>query len=142
MITVQGIKNGIVIDHIQAGKGIEVFNLLKLSEADFHVALIINAHSKKLGKKDMIKIENVIDINIDQLGFFDPNITINVIEDEKVSKKIDLKLPKRVKNIIRCINPRCITSVEGYVDNEFELIDEGKCEYRCIYCDDIYRPGR
>lgn len=139
MIMVEGIKNGIVIDHIAPGKGIEVFNLLNLSEADFHIAIIMNAQSKRMGKKDMIKIENVIDLNLDQLGFFDPNITINIIKEEKVVEKIDLKLPKRVKNIIKCKNPRCITSVEAYVENEFELIDEEKCEYKCIYCDDIYR---
>ena len=139
MLTVEGIKNGIVIDHIKAGRGIEVFNLLNLSEADFHVALIINAQSKKMGKKDIIKIENVIDIDLDQIGLFDPQITINVIEDEKLSKKIHLELPKRVKNTIKCINPRCITSVEAYVENEFELIDEAKGEYKCIYCDDIYK---
>ena len=139
MLTVEGIKNGIVIDHIKAGRGIEVFNLLSLADADFHVALIINAQSKKMGKKDIIKIENVIDIDLDQIGLFDPQITINVIEDEKLSKKIHLELPNRVKNTIRCINPRCITSIETYVENEFELIDEEKGEYKCIYCDDIYK---
>ncbi|KDR96060.1 aspartate carbamoyltransferase regulatory subunit [Peptoclostridium litorale DSM 5388] len=139
MLTVEGIKNGIVIDHIKAGRGIEVFNLLNLADADFHVALIINAQSKKMGKKDIIKIENVIDIDLDQIGIFDPQITINVIEDEKLSKKIHLELPNRVKNTIRCINPRCITSIETYVENEFELIDEEKGEYKCIYCDDIYK---
>ncbi|MZQ76166.1 MAG: aspartate carbamoyltransferase regulatory subunit [Peptoclostridium sp.] len=139
MLVVEGVKNGIVIDHIKAGKGIEVFNLLNLGEADFHVALIINAHSKRLGKKDMIKVENVMDLNLDLLGLFDPNITINVIENEKVTSKINLKLPQRVKNIIKCKNPRCITSVEPYIENEFELLDQESCEYRCVYCDEIYK---
>lgn len=139
MLTINSIKDGIVIDHIKAGCGIKIFNYLGLDKADFRVALIMNVESKKLGKKDIIKIENVIDLDYTVLGLLDPNITIDVIEKETIKEKISLKLPERVENVIKCKNPRCITSVEKYVPHVFYLIDEKKGEYRCKYCDEIYK---
>lgn len=138
MLNINGIVKGIVIDHIKAGLGIKIFNYLGLDKADFTVALIMNAPSTKLGKKDMIKIENVIDIDYTVLGFIDPNITIDIIEDEVIKEKIKLKLPNKVEDVIKCKNPRCITSIEKYVPNRFYLVDEHKGEYRCQYCDEIY----
>ena len=139
MLTINSMKSGLVIDHIKAGLGIKIFNYLKLDKADFTVALIMNVPSQKQGKKDMIKIENVIDIDFTVLGLIDPNITIVVIEDEHISQKIKLRLPEKVENVIKCKNPRCITSVEKYIPHIFYLIDESRGEYRCKYCDEIYR---
>lgn len=139
MLTITSIKNGIVIDHIGAGLGIKIFNYLGLDKADFSVALIINAESNKLGKKDIIKIENVIDIDFTVLGLIDPNITINVIENEVKTRKIKLEIPERVENVIKCKNPRCITSIEKYIPHIFYLVNADKGEYRCQYCDEIYK---
>lgn len=138
MLTINGMDKGIVIDHIRAGLGVKIFNYLNLDKADFTVALIMNAPSTKLGRKDMIKIENVMDIDYTVLGLIDPSITINIIENEKVTEKINLHLPEKVENIIKCKNPRCVTSVEKYVPHVFYLVDENKGEYRCKYCDEIY----
>lgn len=138
MVTINSINKGIVIDHIKAGLGIHMFNYLGLDKADFTVALIMNAPSNKLGKKDIIKIENVLDIDYAVLGLIDPNVTIDIIDGEEIKEKIKLKLPERVENVIKCKNPRCVTSVEGHIPHVFELTDEKKGEYRCIYCDDIY----
>jgi aspartate carbamoyltransferase regulatory subunit len=136
MVTINSIKKGIVIDHIRAGAGIKIFNYLGLEKVDFTVALIMNAESTKRGKKDIIKIENVIDIDFTVLGFIDPNLTINIIEGEVIKEKIKLKLPKIVENVIKCKNPRCITSVEASINHIFHLVDEKKGEYRCEYCDE------
>ncbi|MBU3090835.1 aspartate carbamoyltransferase regulatory subunit [Clostridium sp. CM028] len=137
MVTINSIKRGIVIDHIKAGVGLKIFNYLGLDNAQFTVALIMNAHSGKLGKKDIIKIENEIDIDFTVLGFIDPNITINIITGEKIENKVKLKLPDKIDNVIRCNNPRCITSVEQEILNSFYLANSEKGEYRCIYCDEI-----
>lgn len=137
MVTINSIKRGIVIDHIKAGLGIKIFNYLKLDKAQFTVALIMNAPSTKNGKKDIIKIENELDIDYTVLGFLDPSITINIIEDEKITQKLKLQLPERVENVIKCKNPRCVTSIEKYVPHIFHLVDENEGEYRCEYCDDI-----
>jgi aspartate carbamoyltransferase regulatory subunit len=136
MVTINSIKKGIVIDHISAGLGIKIFNYLKLDNVQFTVALIMNAPSTKGGRKDIIKIENEIDIDYKVLGLIDPFITINIIEDEVITKKVKLEMPKTVENVIICKNPRCITSVEK-VPHVFHLIDEAKGEYKCEYCDDI-----
>jgi aspartate carbamoyltransferase regulatory subunit len=141
MVTINSIKKGIVIDHIKAGLGVKIFNYLGLDNADYTVALIMNAPSNKLGKKDIIKIENTIDIDFQVLGYIDPNITIDVIEDEIITNKIHLKLPQRVEDVIKCKNPRCVTSVEKNVTNEFYLVDEKKGEYRCRFCDEKYTLG-
>lgn len=142
MLTINSIKEGIVIDHIRAGYGIKIFNYLGLDKADFSVALIMNVDSKKLGKKDIIKIENVIDIDFTVLGLIDPNITIDIIENEVRKKKIKLEMPDKVENIIKCKNPRCITSVEQSIDHIFHLINAETGEYKCIYCDEVNTLGR
>ncbi|MFA5576493.1 MAG: aspartate carbamoyltransferase regulatory subunit [Tissierellaceae bacterium] len=138
MLNINSITKGIVIDHIKPGYGIMIFEYLKLDKADFTVALIMNATSKKYGRKDIIKIENELDIDLAMLGFIDPNITVNIIENEKISEKINLSLPDRVESIIECKNPRCITSVERGITHKFVLIDEDKGIYKCEYCDQIY----
>jgi aspartate carbamoyltransferase regulatory subunit len=138
MVTINSIKKGIVIDHIKAGHGVKIFNYLGLDKADFTVALIMNAPSEKLGKKDIIKIENVIDIDYTVLGLIDPNITIDIIDGEVIKEKIKLKLPGKVENAIKCKNPRCVTATEKYVSHVFSLVDENKGEYKCQYCDEIY----
>lgn len=140
MLEITSIEKGIVIDHIQAGYGIQLFNYLKLDKAEYSVALIHNAFSKIMGKKDIIKINNAIDIDYDFLGLIDPHITINIIEDGKITEKVKLEVPKVVKNIIICKNPRCVTSIETYFDQVFHLVDKDKRSYRCEYCDDIVIP--
>ena len=111
MLNVDTIKNGLVIDHIRSGSGWRIFQWLGLDKAPFSSALIMNVPSKKTGKKDIIKIENVMDIDFSVLGFIDPNICVNVIRDEKISRKIKMELPTRVQNVFKCKNPRCITTV-------------------------------
>jgi len=140
-MNVQKIKNGLVIDHIRAGTGLRIFNWLKLDKAHFSVALIMNVVSDQMGKKDIIKIDNVIDIDYSVLGFIDPNITVNVVEDEHVSRKITLTLPEQVENVIKCRNPRCITSSENGIPHVFHLVDRKRAEYACEYCDELYRAG-
>lgn len=138
MLYIDSIANGIVIDHIKVGCGYKIFNYLGLDKADYRVALIMNAPSKKFGKKDLIKIENVMDLDFAMLGFIDPDITINVIEDEKIKEKINLSLPEKLENVLECKNPRCITSIEKNMDHVFLLVDEEKGLYKCGYCDHIY----
>lgn len=138
MVTINSIKKGIVLDHIKAGHGVKIFNYLGLDKADFTVALIMNAPSDKMGKKDIIKIENVIDLDYTVLGLIDPNITINVIDGELIYEKIKLKLPEKVENVIKCKNPRCVSTMENYVPHVFSLVNEEKGEYKCHYCDEIY----
>jgi aspartate carbamoyltransferase regulatory subunit len=113
---------------------------MKLDKADYTVALINNAFSKKMGKKDIIKINNVIDLDIDFLGLINPNITINIIKNDIIVKKVKLTVPEKVVNVIQCKNPRCVTSVENYADHIFHLVDPEKRSYRCDYCDDIVIP--
>lgn len=137
MVTINSIKKGIVIDHIQAGLGIKIFNYLNLDRANYTVALIMNAPSSKLGKKDIIKIENELDINYTVLGLLDPSITINIIDSENIVKKLKLELPGKVENIIKCKNPRCVTTIEANISQEFYLADREKAEYRCCYCDEV-----
>ena len=129
------IKDGIVLDHITAGKGMSIYNILKLDELDCTVALIKNADSPKLGKKDIIKISTLLDLDLDVLGYLDPGITVNVIRDGKVAERRHLALPERVVGVIKCKNPRCITSVEQEIVHEFKLTDREKKIYRCIYCE-------
>lgn len=138
MLKVDSINKGIVIDHITAGLGYEIFNELKLDKVEYTTALISNVPSKTLGKKDLIKIDNVVDLDLDMLGFIDPNITIVIIEDEKVSKKIKLTLPEKISGILKCKNPRCISTVENIEDITFYLTDKEKREYRCEYCETPY----
>ena len=142
MLTINSIKDGIVIDHITAGCGVEIFNYMGLDKVDFPVALIMNVDSKKLGKKDIIKIENIIDIDYTVLGLIDPNITIDVIENEVRKVKKKLEMPERVENVIKCKNPRCITSIELHVPQIFHLANGKTGEYKCEYCDEINTLGR
>src|SRR5699024_3112453 len=125
------------IDHIKPGYGLKIFEYLGLDEVDFTIALIMNAPSKKYGQKDIIKIQNVIDLDLAMLGFLDKNITVNIIEDEVISDKINISLPDKVVGIINCKNPRCITSEERDIVHKFVLIDKEKEIYKCDYCDHI-----
>ena len=134
MIIVQ-IKDGIVLDHITAGKAMDVYNILKLGKLDCTVAMIKNADSEKMVKKDIIKIGTLLDINFDVLGYIDPGITVNIIRDGKVAERRHLALPERVVGVIKCKNPRCITSIEQEIVHEFKLTDPVKKVYRCIYCE-------
>lgn len=138
MLSVNTIKNGLVIDHIRSGCGPRIFSWLGLDKANFRVALIMNVPSRKLDKKDIIKIDNIINIDYSVLGFIDPNITVNVVQNEEIVKKIDLVLPEKVENVIRCKNPRCITTSEPYLSQVFRLVNRERSEYRCEYCDELY----
>ena len=129
------IKNGIVIDHIQAGKGRAIYDFLELEQLDCSVALIRNVFSKKTGKKDIIKIDAVIDIDFDVLGYLTPSATVSIIKDEKIVDKKKIELPEVLKNVIKCKNPRCITSVEQGIEHVFKLVDKENKVYRCIYCE-------
>lgn len=142
MLSINSISKGIVIDHIKPGCGFVIFEALKLDTASFTVALIMKATSKKYGRKDIIKIENEIDLDLAMLGFIDPNITVNIIENEVITEKISLTLPKTVEGIIKCKNPRCISTEEKGLVHKFILIDESKGIYKCAYCDHIYSRER
>lgn len=134
-MNIDAILNGIVIDHINAGLAFRLYNLLDLDKLDCPVAIIKNVNSKKMGKKDIIKIDSEFPINIDVVGFVDPNATINVIKNGVLVEKLSTQLPEKLVNVIRCKNPRCITSVEQELDNVFELTDKENKVYRCLYCE-------
>jgi aspartate carbamoyltransferase regulatory subunit len=140
-LNIDKIRNGIVIDHIKAGLGIRIFDWLGLDKSSHMVAFMLNASSQKMGRKDIIKIDNDIDINFDILGLIDPNITVSIIENEKVTKKMKLKLPGKVENVILCKNPRCITSTENYIPHIFHMENPEERTYRCEYCDEIRFAG-
>lgn len=129
------IRNGIVLDHITAGKCMEIYDALGLGELECTVAIIKNADSVKLGKKDILKVFEVIDLDLDILGYIDPGITVNIIKDGRVAERKHLNLPEQVAEIIRCKNPRCITSVEQELPHVFKLTDRDQGIYRCIYCE-------
>ena len=133
------IRDGIVLDHITAGKGMDIYRILGLDKLECTVAMIKNADSEKMGKKDIIKIGEVIDLDFTVLGYIDPGITVNIIRDGARVKRERLSLPETVKNIIRCKNPRCITSCEQELDHVFRLSNAEKRVYRCIYCDNVAR---
>ena len=139
MLNIDSIQNGIVIDHIQAGKGMRIYELLELDKLDCCVALIKNARSSKMGRKDIIKIEGDLAINFDVLGFIDNNITVCTIKNGELVKKENIVLPRRIKNVVKCKNPRCITSTEENLDQIFVLCDEKAHRYRCLYCDQAYK---
>ena len=140
---IDSIKNGIVIDHITAGKGMEIYRLLDLDATDYSVALIKNASSSKMGKKDIIKVECPVDmLDLDILGFIDHNITVNIIKNGEIVDKKKLHLPKQIVNVIKCKNPRCITSIEHGLDQVFVLSNEEKEIYRCRYCDERYHASK
>ena len=134
-MNIDSIVNGIVIDHITAGKGKEIYNLLHLSSLDCMVALITNAASVKMGRKDIIKIDEAIELDTDALGYVDPGVTVSIICDGKTIEKKKLDLPLELEGVLHCKNPRCITSTEQELAPVFKLTDRTKREYRCIYCE-------
>lgn len=129
------IENGIVLDHIKAGQGMELYRILGLDSLDCQVALIKNADSGKMGKKDIIKVDQMIDVNLDAIGYVDPNITVNIIKDGKREKVSHIDPPEEIVDIIKCKNPRCITTTEQEIPHVFKLTDREKGIYRCIYCE-------
>ena len=143
MLNVGRIEEGFVLDHIKAGKSMQIYKYLGLDDLDCSVAIIKNASSNKMGKKDIMKIECPIDIiDLDILGFIDHNITINIIQNDKVVEKKRLELPKEITNVIKCKNPRCITSIEQELEHVFVLTDSEKEVYRCKYCEEKYDGRR
>ena len=132
---VDAIQNGIVIDHITAGKGMKIYDLLGLRDKEDSVALMLNVVSSKMGRKDIIKIDSVMPIDYDVIGYVDPGATVNIIKDGSLVEKTFVKLPKKLTNVIKCKNPRCITSVEQGLDQIFKLANEDGQVYRCIYCE-------
>ena len=137
-MNVNGVHNGIVLDHIKAGTAMTIYNLLQLDKLNCCVAIIQNVDSKKYGRKDIIKIDTELDLDLDMLGYIDSNITVNIIRNDERVKKIKLSLPETLTNVIQCKNPRCITSVEQEIKHMFKLVNKDKKAYRCIYCDAIY----
>ena len=134
-MNIDTIENGYVIDHIKAGNAMKIYELLELKGLDCQVALITNARSKKTNIKDLIKIGQLIDIDFEKLAFIDPNITVNIVKDNKIIEKRKLTLPEKLVNVTKCKNPRCITSTERDLDQIFKLTDREKQTYRCIYCE-------
>ena len=139
MLNISGLKEGIVLDHIQAGKSLDIYYNLGLDKLECEVAIIKNARSSKMGRKDIIKIEGALDqLDLKVLGYIDHNITVNIIKDNKIVEKKALKLPKKITNVIQCKNPRCITSIEQELPHVFVLTDEEHKIYRCMYCEEKY----
>lgn len=134
-MTIDSIKNGIVIDHIPAGKSMELYHYLKLDRADCSVAILKNVTSEKLGRKDIIKLDAILDLNWDVLGYLAPDCTVNIIRDGVNVEKRHLQLPEQLVGVIQCKNPRCITTIEQELTHIFKLTDRKKGVYRCIYCE-------
>lgn len=134
-MNIDSIRNGIVIDHITAGRGMEIYRLLGLDKLDCSIAIIKNVHSNKMGKKDIIKIDENIELDMNVLGYVDPGVTIDIIKDSKLVEKKRATLPREIKNVIFCKNPRCITSTEQELPHVFKLTDEKNRIFRCIYCE-------
>ena len=134
-MNIDTIENGYVIDHIQAGKAMEIYDLLELNQLDCEVALITNAKSKKTGKKDLIKIGELIELDFDKLAFIDPFLTVNIVKDAVIIEKKKLELPEKLVNVAKCKNPRCITSIERNLEQVFLLTNKEKKVYRCLYCE-------
>ena len=138
-MNIDGVKTGIVLDHIKAGKSMQIYELLGLDKINNCVAIIQNADSAKYGKKDIIKIDQIIDLDYDVLGYIDSNITVNIVKDGKLERKHHMELPQTLKNVVKCKNPRCITSVEQEIVHTFKLVDKENKVYRCIYCDSEHK---
>ena len=134
-MTIDAIKNGIVIDHISAGKGMELYNILGLGELDCSVAILKNVNSHKMSRKDIIKIDGLLELDWDLIGYVDHNITVNIIREGQEVEKRQLKLPETITNVIKCKNPRCITSIEQELPQVFKLTDAEERVYRCLYCE-------
>ena len=137
-MNIDSIQNGVVLDHIQAGKSMDIYKYLHLDELDCSVAIIKNVRSGRMGKKDIIKIDSPMEVDLDVLGYIDANITVNVIKNGEIVEKKELVLPKQIKNVIRCKNPRCITSIEQELPQIFVLADPNKEVYRCKYCEEKF----
>lgn len=139
MLNISGLSEGIVLDHIEAGKSLDIYYHLGLDKLECQVAIIKNARSSKIGRKDIIKIEGGLDkLDLQILGYIDHNITVNIIQDNKIVEKKTLKLPRKITNVIKCRNPRCITSIEQELPHVFYLADEHSEIYRCMYCEEKY----
>ena len=139
MLNISGLQEGVVLDHIQAGKSLDIYYNLGLDKLDCQVAIIKNARSNKVGRKDIIKVDgNIETLDLDVLGYIDHNITVNIIHDNKIVEKKSLKLPQKITNVIRCKNPRCITSIEQELPQIFVLADPNKEVYRCKYCEEKF----
>ena len=134
-MVIDAISNGIVLDHIKAGRSMDLYQILNLDKLECSVALLKNVTSRKMGRKDIIKIDAVIDLNFDVLGYVDPGITVCIVRDGKLDRKFTVGLPERVTNVIKCRNPRCITTVEPEIPHIFKLTDKENRVYRCIYCE-------
>lgn len=138
-MNIDSIQNGVVLDHIQAGKSMEIYKHLHLDQLDCSVAIIKNARSGHMERKDIIKIDSPVELDLDVLGYIDPNITVNIIRDGELVEKKHLELPEKLVNILRCKNPRCITVAEPQLDAIFKLSNRSRHSYRCAYCDTEYR---
>lgn len=139
MLNISGLKEGIVLDHIEAGKSLDIYYNLGLDKLECQVAIIKNARSNKMGRKDIIKIDGHMDkLDLQVLGYIDHNITVNIIKDSAIVEKKRLKLPKKITNVIKCKNPRCITSIEQELPHVFHLADEQTETYRCMYCEEKF----
>ncbi len=134
-MNIDSIQNGIVIDHITAGQGMKLYELLHFDELECSVAIIKNVSSKKMGKKDIIKVDADIPVNIDVIGYIDPDATVNIIRDGVLAEKMNIQMPSVLTNVIFCKNPRCITSTEQELDHVFRLTDKENKVYRCVYCE-------
>jgi len=137
-MNIDSIKNGIVLDHISAGRSMEIYSLLQMEKLDCSVAIIKNVKSTKMGRKDIMKIDNAIELDLAVLGYIDPGITVNIIQDGVNVKKFHPELPERLENVIRCKNPRCITTTEQELAQLFLLADREKRVYRCAYCESAH----
>lgn len=143
MLNIGGLKEGIVLDHIEAGRSMDIYYHLGLDKLDCQVAIIKNARSNKMGRKDIIKIDGLLEnLDLQILGYIDHNITVNIIRNEEIVEKKRLSLPQKITNVIKCKNPRCITSIEQKLPHIFYLADEKKEIYRCQYCDERYNKKR
>ena len=140
-MNIDSIQNGVVLDHIKAGKSMEIYRLLRLDKLDCSVAIIKNAPSHKQGRKDIIKIDSEMELDLDILGFIDPETTVNVIKDGRLVEKKHLTLPRRLRDVLKCKNPRCITSVEQELPHIFNLTDPARATYRCAYCETKAEQG-
>ena len=139
MLNIGRLAEGVVIDHIKAGGATQIYNYLQMDKWDTQIAIIKNATSKKMGRKDILKFEGPANVDLDMLGVLDPNITFNIIKNDKIVEKRHVRMPEMVENIIKCHNPRCITSIEQELPHKFKLTDPEKKIYRCVYCDMKYK---
>ncbi len=134
-MTVDSIRDGVVIDHIAAGCGMKLYHLLNLGASGESVAIMMNVPSRKMGRKDIIKVDGPVPLNLDVIGFVDPDVTVNIIRDGKLAEKKKIAMPEKLVNVIRCRNPRCISSCEQELDQVFLLTNPARREYRCLYCE-------